>query len=203
MSRAHGIESTWSDLLWVADEKSPQWYPDAVGLRPGVPAAVVAGALKDRPNAAVKDAFTDIDLSEHGFGEMFQARWITAESAGGDAGWEVVRSPDRLRVWASAWGGGEVFVPRLLEDQAVAMVAEFSGGRAVRGAVLNLAADVVGVSNMFDVEDVSVATWTAVAATAARLWPDTPLVGYESGPDLSVAREAGFVELGRLRVWAR
>ena len=198
MCRVHGITSTYDDDVWASHRPSPRWFPDAVCLRPAVAADTVVAALTPRRHASVKDCFADVDLSGHGFERLFEARWIAAPpaSTGEGAAWSIVRGTEELNVWGAS-GVGEVIVPALLNDPTVTVVAEFDG------AVLNLAADVVGVSNVFDTAGVSVATWRAVASTAATVWPGTPLVGYEADDDAAAACTAGFTDVGVLRVWAR
>ena len=45
--------------------------------------------------------------------------------------------------------------------------------------------------------------FVGASSVAARLFPRTPIVGYESGPRLDAAEQAGFVRVGRLVVWLR
>jgi hypothetical protein len=43
----------------------------------------------------------------------------------------------------------------------------------------------------------------SASIVAASLFPRLPIVGYEPGPLLDAAEQAGFVRVGRLAVWLR
>ncbi|GAB3936388.1 hypothetical protein GCM10027614_12810 [Micromonospora vulcania] len=79
------------------------------------------------------------------------------------------------------------------------MLARYDDQGAVTGGAVVSGDGPCGVSNLFartaDPGDI----WRGVLATL----PQTPLVGYESEPDLPPAREAGFTPAGPLRVWLR
>ncbi|WP_329456205.1 hypothetical protein [Streptomyces sp. NBC_01497] len=142
---------------------------------------------------------------------------------------DVVRDAGRLAAWVSAWHGGsgtgsgaegdsgrhipaapDVFRPTLLRDPAVRVLTVHRDGAPVGGAVLNLGAGLVGVTNVFTLGAPGTpSVWSAVVRAAADHFPGVPLVGYatESGPDAEAdAGEPlppGFRPLGALRVWLR
>ena len=62
---------------------------------------------------------------------------------------------------------------------------------------------VVGVSNLFSVDDDLDRAWSGCLAAVGRLWPGLPVVGYEHGADLTAALRHGFTAAGALRVWWR
>lgn len=70
------------------------------------------------------------------------------------------------------------------------------------GASANRSESVVGLSNLFAVTEVD-RVWAGAIATISARFPGLPLVGYEHGSDLEVARRAGFRSVGRLRVWLK
>ena len=70
-------------------------------------------------------------------------------------------------------------------------------------AAANQTGEVVGLSNVFAPALEAATVWTEVVAYVEQLFPGRPLVGYERGDDLTLARQAGFQPIGKLRVWAR
>jgi hypothetical protein len=156
-----------------------------------------------------------------------------------DACAATVRDPERLAAWISAWHGGgvtpdgevpavpDVFRPSLLLDPEVRVLAVRdrdggSRGPLVGGAVLNLGAGLVGVTNVFTVaRDATPRVWSAVVRGAAEHFPHVPLVGYAAatgahaatgpagttttnpGPATEIPLPPGFRPLGSLRVWLR
>ncbi|MFC9397241.1 hypothetical protein ACFTWS_29355 [Streptomyces sp. NPDC057027] len=210
MCRAHGLTGTFGPRAWTSAVRTPLYYPDAVTLTEDAGAAdLLTGIDRTTPGASVKDSHARVDLTAEGFRLLFEASWIhrpaglAVPAAPGD--WRPVRTPEELAAWAMAWSGddaedAELFRPELLADPATTVVAGYGDdGRILGGGVLSASARVTGVSNLFatDGTDPS-AVWAGVLASAPG---DRPAVGYESGDDLPPAREAGFRELGPLRVW--
>ena len=112
-----------------------------------------------------------------------------------------------LAEWESAWAetgaSTSLFRPALLVRPDVVVLAGYERGSIVAGAILNRAAQVVGLSNLFaNAVDLDVAFGAAVAIAGER-FPNEPIVGYETGDALAAARALGFVELGALRVWTK
>ncbi|GAA2879084.1 hypothetical protein GCM10010517_41300 [Streptosporangium fragile] len=217
MCRAHGLPGTFSGPVWSNPRRTPPYYPDAVTLAPAATADDVLDPI-DRASAgaSVKDSFACLDLSGAGFGILFDAEWIIRfPGAGRPAGepraatgdpitWGVVEDASGLRTWEAGLHGGTgdgLFPPALLADPSVAVLAGRIGGDIVCGAVLSTSGRVVGLSNVFASGCDLDAVWDGAVATAARLFPDRPVVGYESGEDLDHARSRGFQPIGRLRVW--
>ncbi|MEP6852218.1 MAG: hypothetical protein ABJA87_06115 [bacterium] len=210
--RAVGLATTVDEDLWTVQGAPPPFYPAAVTLRPDVVVGRVLTAVADRPTAGVKDSFAGLDMYRHGFHELFAARWIHRPAAPAPAdtgGWTVVRSPTELAAWADACESSGTFDPALLDADGVHFLAHYDDGRIGAGAILNLAAEAVGVSNVFatappaDRISPYASPWPAIVASAGRIFPGRPLVGYEHGADLDAARSAGFSDVGALRIWVR
>ncbi|WP_407078087.1 hypothetical protein [Streptomyces sp. NPDC126499] len=210
MCRAHGLPGAFGPRAWTNPRRTPLYYPDAVTLSEDARAAdVLAGIDRTAPGASVKDSHARLDLAAEGFRPLFEAQWI-ARPAGRPvppitAGNRPVRTPAELAAWALAWSGGDadeaaLFRPELLDDPATTIVATYTAdGRVVAGAVLTDSAGVTGVSNLFATGDVPLSSaWAAALATAS---PDRPVVGYESGDDLTAALAEGFETVGPLTVW--
>ena len=198
--RAHGIVTRFDPDAWLALGRTPMFYPDAVTLMPA-PGDLLA-RIDATPGYSVKDSFAALDLSGYGFEVLFEAEWVHRPPAAVEDSpeWTVVRTPERLRQWGMAHGGGDVFRPELLDETAVAILARTDdAGTIVAGVIGNRSGSVVGLSNSFGLD----AGWTtAVRAVGAR-FPGLAMVGYESGPELAAAKAAGFVGIGPLRVWTR
>ncbi|MFD5317760.1 hypothetical protein [Streptomyces sp. NPDC127098] len=212
--RSHGIAGDFGDTVWSSARRTHPYYPDAVTLRPDArPADVLAGIDTASPGCSVKDSFAALDLTPHGFAELFTARWIHRPAAApapmpASLRVERVSSASELGDWQTAWHGGDVtadvFRPPLLDDPSVVVLALHDGRDLAGGAVLNHGSGVVGVSNLFAVDAADLAAvWPATVTAAAARFPGLPLVGYEHADDLAPALASGFTELGPLRVWLR
>ncbi|MFI6236231.1 hypothetical protein ACIBD9_21970 [Micromonospora sp. NPDC050784] len=197
---SHGLVGRTDDEAWSVPRRSPQWYPDAVTLRPGVDAEALLAHIDAGPGASVKDSFADLDLSGYGFRVLFDAQWIhrPPTAAPVDAPLTPIRTPEGLAAWAAAHGGGELFRPALLADPRVRILARHDDRGAVTGgAVLNGGDGRYGVSNLFTRTADPRNIWDGVRATV----PTASLLGYEPNPDLPPALDAGFLPTGPLRVW--
>lgn len=213
--RAHGIPGSVVHGLWRAGGQPPPFHPDVVTLVPGQPAAAVAQVVPRREGASVKDSYGDLDLAGHGFAVLFEAEWIWLEAvAPGSSGrspgpargrgegpeWEEAADATALERWAVASGQAGTFPPVLLADPAVRFLTARADGEVVGRAALGLGAGVVGVGNVWSGGP---GVWETLGAVGSRLYPGRPLAGYEHGADLAEAVAAGFVPVGRLRVWVR
>ncbi|MFF5424534.1 MULTISPECIES: hypothetical protein [unclassified Streptomyces] len=210
LCRAHGLPGVFGPRAWTSPRRTPPYYPDAVTLTPDATAAdVLTGIDRTAPGASVKDSHARLDLGPEGFRLLFEASWIHRPAGPprtpAPAGWRPVHGPRELAAWATAWSGGDageaaLFPDALLADPDTALVAGHDeDGRVVAGAVLTARARVTGVSNLFATDGTDPAdAWAGALALAD---PALPVVGYESGDDLTAARAAGFTELGPLRIW--
>jgi len=108
----------------------------------------------------VKDSFKTLSLASNGFTPLFTAQWIScaavpAESPNHFDGieWQAIGTSDDLADWRLAWGGDDkhtgIFLPALLDDENIHIIAGRRDGSIVAGAIANFAADVVGISNVF------------------------------------------------------
>ncbi|MFE2170663.1 hypothetical protein ACFXB3_37220 [Streptomyces sp. NPDC059447] len=214
--RAHGLPTDFGDeSFWLSASRTPPLYPDGVTLAPGTSEESLLRRMDtDSPGCSVKDSFADLDLEGDGFEVLFDAQWIHrpagAPAAGGAPSggleWSEVAGEAELSAWEAAWDGEEstgLFRPVLLGEE-IAFLAGRRDGRVVAGAVVNLAAGVVGVSNLFAHDEADTdAAWTGALTAAAARWPGHDVVGYESGDDLATAVRHGFAPIGPLRIWLR
>ncbi len=222
--RVHGQAGEFLDSIWVNRHTTPPFYPNADTLANAEAADGQLAQIRTLLDAgipgewAVKDSFRTLDLGPLGFRPLFDASWIgrpgTATRPKADipgVRWSTVSSAAELGNWEEAWRGEPantiastpVFLPALLADEAVAIIAAYQQDRIIAGAIAHHTGDVIGLSNMFGPagED---ARWRAgCIVTAMALFPALPIVGYEAGSYLAAMLAVGFEELGPLRVWAR
>ena len=134
----------------------------------------------------------------------------TTQVTGGNAdpaGWRRLTTPEDLERWEDAWRAHgspattRVFVPALLADGSVAILAAERDGEIVAGVAVNRSTQVVGLSNFFAAEPDADAQFADAVAAVRRSSPDLPVVGYESGESLARARREGFRAAGALRIW--
>ena len=162
---------------------------------------------------AVKDSFCTLDLASRGFRVLFDAEWIylpvsRMKVIDSSARWEIARDDLAQAEWESAWGRSagdasedRIFLPSLLDDKEIAMVACYRDGHIVAGAVANRSDSVVGWSNFFAPAAEILDRARESLATIAEVFPGSPIVGYEHGAELRNAHALGFESLGPLRVW--
>jgi hypothetical protein len=218
--RSHGNPGEFHEDMWLNRNPVPRFYPNAGTLAEPSQQQLdlIDELIAARPPRgwAVKDSFSMLDLESRGFRMLFDAEWIYLPvsrvkdivAAEKSTEWEVVRNDLALAEWESAWsrsagdtGEDRIFLASLLENRDVAVVAGFHDGQIVAGAIANRSDGVVGWSNFFapapEIFDHAVAS----LATIARIFPGSPIVGYEHGDDLRNAHSLGFESIGPLRVW--
>lgn len=205
--QTHGVPTTIRNGVWLAMERPPELYPDAITTEPGTTAVMVAGLLGGRSGGAVKDSWADVDLSREGFAELFSARWISHDPVGRaslDLQWSALDSVEEFEEWASAAALPRLLGPGLLTEPKIRILMARQEGGIAGGAIMNRSSSVVGVSNVFSRSDAErAAVWSDLPAVAAGFFPGHPLVGYEHGEDLEDALAAGFVDIGSLRIWVQ
>jgi len=230
--RSHGIAGRFDADAWVSADRTPPLYPDAVTLSPSVDRELLLDRVDGSDGCSVKDSFATLDLSAApSWSVLFEATWIAASprasaserarrSTDPDAPavvWDEVTDGEELDRWAAAWrtdpATSDLWRPALL-DEDVVVLAGRADGVVVAGAVVNVAAEVVGISNVFGGSDVIggegdgpgelvAEAWRACTSWVADHLPDRRLVGYESGDDLTAALDHGFEPIGPLRIWVR
>jgi hypothetical protein len=183
-------------------------YPDAVTLRETATPPRVLDRIDASAGCSVKDSFASLDLASAGMRVLFEADWLhhPADSPGTGnprLAWSTVRTAEHLQTWSRAHGGGDLFRPALLaEPDVTVLLGRDRDGALAGGAIANRSTSVVGVSNVFTLPGSDDAWPDLVAAVSAR-YPGLPIVGYEHGESRTAAVAAGFLPVGRLRVWLR
>ena len=211
-----GIVTRFDGDAWLASTRSPDFYPDAVTLVDDVDPEGLLARIDRSAGSSVKDSFATLDLAPAGFDVLFTATWIHrapgSATATAPTGWSRVATAADLRVWADLHGVGATLRPPILDDPSVVVLARRGArGEIDGGAIATVAADAVGISNAFEIDDGGGPTdaergagilGEAAAAIAAHA-PGLPIVGYVSDDEMPDARAAGFEGIGPLRVWLR
>jgi hypothetical protein len=220
---AHGAAGELHEHLWLSRQPMPRFYPNLVTLTATGVAEQLA-AVRDLVDSAqlgafaVKDSFAALDLAPLGFQVLFEATWLWRDAtlplptvADDDLRWALIAELADLAAWEAAWNGPPadpaasppacIFLPTLLDDPDIRFVAAYRDQQVVAGAIANRTGDVVGVSNVFaPAEDTSL-YWAGCLATIGAAFPGLPLVGYERGERLAIAKSLGFTAVGPLHVW--
>lgn len=220
--RVHGTPGDFYPGLWINRQPTPRFYPNAVTLAGAELAGEQLSIIAQLMNAglpagwAVKDSFSTLDLSGIGFEVLFEANWIWLDpsqsvlaSPTDSLVWRRVITPDDLRKWEAAWAGNPegslseptIFLPSLLADQDVVILAAYQGQQIIAGAVANRTGPVVGLSNVFAPPGLDAVVWTGCINEIRSFFPSIPIVGYERGSSLHTASSLGFDLAGPLRVW--
>jgi len=209
--RTAGLPTGRRRGFWSTTTRSPDAYPDAVTLRPGVRADDVVAAIDATPGASVKDSFADLDLAPSGFSVLFEAHWVlravtpVAPVPHPSLAWRPVDAGSLPR-WLAAHGSVAIR-PGVLDDPDVRLLLADDADGPVAVAALNRSttgdATVVGISNVQALRADPDVVWQDLVALAHRELGPHPLVGYESGSDLGPPLHAGFSVAGPLRVWLR
>jgi hypothetical protein len=208
---SHEVRTITSGQFWVALQRTPPQYPDAVTLTRRVLPRAVLKLIQDSPGASIKDSFADLDLTAAGYSILFEAEWIFCEPGDDStrdrpAGWSVISTAEALATWSAAAGLGHLMRPDMIGHPDVRVLAQVDEDGQMSGAILNRSGSVVGVSNVFrsrstrmDAGDL----WTGVIGSARACFPGLALCGYEHGADLDDALHAGFTAIGPLRIWGK
>jgi hypothetical protein len=204
--RAHGLSPRLGSGAWTSDQRTPAGFPDAVTLTTAVSAQRLLSNIDVSDGCSVKDSFAELDLSPHDFRVLFEAQWIAGPQVlenipASSPRWAVVDDVDE---WLAAQPDplieSDSMRRGLLDDSVCALLAR-DAGEVVAGAVITCGGDAVGISNVFVKAGDPAAHWRCALAAVCARHPTLLIVGYEQGPMLAAAREAGCLPLGRLRVW--
>jgi hypothetical protein len=215
--RAHGLSSRVANGMWTSRDVAPPYYSNAVTFASTAAAAQTAAlrTLRDTLGSpfTVKDSFRRLPLAPFGFRILFDATWIWREASPpplpctSGTEWRQVTDAQELAEWEAEWrdrgspADSRVFLPALLADESVAVLAGRRGRRIVAGCVANRSSDAVGLSNFF-ADDVDADSLTSEAVGAVlHFAAGAPLVGYARDGALSRMLRVGFRPVESLRVW--
>jgi hypothetical protein len=155
-----------------------------------------------------------LDLSTIGMRRLFDAEWVwmdlepSRRTVKQPERWGKVESVTDLAHWQAAWRGNDppltspVFLPSLLDDPSITILAAWHGTAIVAGCILNRDSfNIVGLSNFFVTEASRDRYLAAAVDQAVEFAPGSMLVGYDSGEDLMRMHACGFRSAGPLCVW--
>jgi hypothetical protein len=224
--RAHGKPGEFVDGIWINRRETPPFYPNAVTLSAARGSVAQLERIRDLVQMglpghwAAKDSFSALDLGPLGFDLLFEAAWLYRSPslprpavAIAEVRWARISRASQLAQWETAWRGAAVaegqaeqasiFLPPLLTDRSVVVIAAYREQRIIAGAIANRTGDVVGLSNLFVPGRDPEPYRAGCVAAVMEAFPGLPIVGYETGQELAAARTLGFEELGPLRVWLK
>lgn len=203
---SHGIRLNPGEHIWWLSSEAPALYPDAITSSIAATPEELIGRIGDKTAASVKDSYASLHLATHGFRVLFEAQWIylppNEKHEAVKAPWHAVSDVQRLRAWNAANGTEGIIKPELLADDRVRIFMR-ENAEGISGFIASSDEASVGVSNVFAPEALLNEIWHDIEAVAAEVFPDLPLVGYESGDALAAALAAGWQAIGPLRVWIR
>src|SRR5215218_3871519 len=105
--RTYGIAGRFGADSWSSPTRTPQYYPDAVTLLPGVAVSQILSGIDAGEGSSVKDSFADLDLAVAGFRPLFDAEWLHRAAGGSRAvsgrRWSTVTTEQQLGEWESTW----------------------------------------------------------------------------------------------------
>jgi hypothetical protein len=204
--RLHRFTPEGDARLWWSARRTPDLVPDAVTLVPDLSVLDVLGRITDSYGASVNDSFATLDLSNQGWGVLFDATWVARPPrTGADdevaATFAVVRERFPFAAWCRAWGGPAGALPTgLRRVPGVTVLGREGDTGFTDGAIVHHTeiggTGVAGLWNTFG-------GWGDIAEAASDRHPEAWIVGYERGPGLDAALAAGFTAVGPLRVWNR
>jgi hypothetical protein len=210
--RTHGVHGVFHKDAWISPQRTPALYPDAITLDANVSESRLVKAIDTiAPGCSIKDSFATLALGPYGFHILFDAEWIfraartSRRSAKSNLRWSRIQTVQALDLWETAWSEGGsprgLFRPELLQNDDVAVLGAFNGDCLVAGAMIYRSSSVVGISNVFTTSEDLDHVWESCLTAVSAYFPNQPVVGYESGDGLHMARACGFEPIGALRVW--
>lgn len=205
---AHGADERISANTWSNFAPSPPYYPNIITRRPQARSDVIelVAAIRKRPSMgswAIKDSFSDLDLTTMGFDLAIEGQWFAGEPAAGGRrhDWEAVRQSEELSLWKQAWSeeaqGQRIFADTLLADPRIRFWMQRQSEEITAGCISFDSGPVIGLSNWFCREAETVfdlGILPSIAETAAG----RPVVCWASRTE---AAPPGLTPLGPLCVW--
>jgi hypothetical protein len=219
--RSHNVIGEFHETFWISRHQTPIYYPNLVTLSPKANITPHQNALaelltvKRDYTISVKDSFAVLDLTPFRFHELFRAQWIFRQAPAdlsrqgtADLQWKQITSERELLRWEEARSQTassliRLFLPALLHDADICIIAAYKENQIVAGAIANRTTEVVGLSNVFAPKQETERYWEGLLSLTATHYPSLPIVGYEQDESLTMALHVGFTTLGPLRVWIK
>ncbi|AXI45701.1 hypothetical protein C1J03_06440 [Sulfitobacter sp. SK012] len=213
MFTSHGLRFERFDFAFVGKDQPPPYYGNLTVVSPDHEAEVILQikefAVDFGGTVSLKDSFCQLDLTANGFKTLFEASWFWrgADSTPPTSDWRQIDTVADLELWEQAWKASgsptpdRMFHETLLKDPDVVFLGRKADGVFDAGCIANRSRDCMGVSNVFSCIP-SEHIFAQASAAVSALEPGLPLVGYGADDALEAAQEAGFTDVGALRVLA-
>lgn len=212
--QAHGLAYRREAYGFIGIDPAPPFYSDvtttSVGQQAEQRAEIDALRMGNGKGFCFKDSFCQHDLSGSGMDILFEARWLWSPcerfADASDYHWRQIASERDLALWERAWNASgsptdrRMFPPEMLDMPDIAFFGHGDEAGFETGCIVNISEDCIGLSNVFTSGNIALVTAEA-ARCAASLASSRPIVAYDSGKTLSAMLEAGFEDVGPLRVW--
>jgi hypothetical protein len=211
--RTHKIPGEFLKNIWVNEHVVPAFYPNAVIIKPLSHKTIsdITETLKKIPlkTYAIKDSFNELPTAEIGCKSLFEADWITYSQAelthtNTVDNWTIIKDDQEVKKWEYAWNNNQptekrIFLPNILSVKGVFFLVKYKSDQIVAGGIINIAQDVIGLSNVFTQEVVN-NIYSDLSIFIKEKISTLPIVGYERDKALVQAHEAGFKTIGKLKV---
>jgi hypothetical protein len=201
----HGIAVGADDSLWWAEGTPPRWHSAVKTLLPTTDPTAALRRMEDHGVGSVADSFGLLDLAAHGFELLIDATWLHHRGVAAGpppAGWTRVLEADLMDRWNQLHDTVGVLPSDLWAHPRFIVLARHAGDELTGGAVLHDAGTVVGLSNGWSSEGLSLDP-AELLHLAAGAHPGRAVVDYAWGEELDTMVGAGFAPLGRQHIWLR
>lgn len=204
----HGIAQTSKEHLWGLLSKAPTFYPEIITSSRNATIEEVKYFIENGEVSSIKDSYANLDMLPFGFKILFEAEWIYCASVSDlepiQTTWRVITTEKDLVKWTFKSGLANVIKPVLLNSKDVKIfIQEKNDG--IFGFIANLSGNVVGISNVFSVDNANESLWRDIAKIVSIEFPGLSMVGYEhnGNGNLTAAHLSGWTSIGPLRVWIK
>ena len=220
--QSHNVPGEFHETFWINQHQTPIYYPNLITLSPTANITPNEDALtalltaRNDYTVSVKDSFAVLDLTSFGFRQLFQSQWIFRQVQDDvsrqrpvvDFQWKRIVSEKELLRWEETWSQtalshNRLFLPALLHDADISILAAYKENQIVAGAITNRTSEVVGLSNIFTPAQEAEGYWEGLLDMIAASHPGLHVVGYEQDESLTLALRVGFKPIGPLRVWIK
>ena len=206
VSAAFGKPSFTTDKVWGLHTTAPLYYPELITTSRTTIEEDILEFLKLDHICSLKDSYATLQLEPLGFQLLIEAEWICHPSVNEQkpesCQWSIVQTEKEFERWTKMTGLENSIPVDLLANEGVKIFYR-DAPDGFAGFIANVAADAVGISNVFSSGMDNVELWRAIPQAVSTEFPGLLLVGYEEGDSLSVACSSGWTSIGPLRVWIK
>lgn len=206
VSRLHGCEIRTEKDLWGLDKRAPIYYPDVITRSKEISLKELASFMQDTQAIYIKDSYGSLQLEKDSFTVLMEANWIYHENreieCSSNSTYRKIQSKEDLFSWNAVSGLEEVLLPNILTNKDVSIYAN-EGETITTGFIVNDNDDTIGVSNIFSSIENESSIWSDIVRVIHHDYKAKHIVGYESDETLTKALEAGWENIGNLKIWMK